>query len=83
VAKLTARPQDSWSAEHVQAIDEEMRFSVWTGIEAHRPLGNINRVRKSAYQHSSDFRENFNRCPIHEPGFRQAEPSSPQPPHPL
>lgn len=67
VAKLKVHPQDSWSDENIQAINEEMRFSVWTGVEAHRPLGNINRVRKSAYQHSSDFRENFNRCPIHEP----------------
>ncbi len=27
----------------VQAVDEKMRFSVWTGLAAHRPLGNINR----------------------------------------
>jgi catalase len=67
VATLTAGPQDTWSDEMVQAVDEEMRFSVWTGIEAHRPLGNINRARKSAYRHSSDFRQRFNGCPIHEP----------------
>jgi catalase len=70
VARLRAKPQDSWSDENVQAIDEEMRFSVWTGVEDHRPLGNINRVRKSSYEHSSNFRENFNRCPIHEPRDR-------------
>ncbi|SFB59420.1 hypothetical protein SAMN03159496_05524 [Rhizobium sp. NFR07] len=67
VATVTAAPQDSWSDGQVQQVDEEMRFSVWTGLSAHRPLGNINRARKAAYRHSSDFRQNFNGCPIHEP----------------
>jgi hypothetical protein len=67
VATVTAGPQDSWSDEKVRQVDEEMRFSVWTGLSAHRPLGNINRARKAAYRHSSDFRQDFNRCPIHEP----------------
>jgi hypothetical protein len=51
----------------VQKVNEEMRFSVWTGITAHEPLGNINRARKATYEHSARFREGFNRCPIHEP----------------
>lgn len=67
VAVLTAGPQDSWSDDQVQAVDEEMRFSVWTGLADHQPLGNINRARKAPYEHSSRFREGFNRCPIHEP----------------
>ncbi|WP_062114497.1 catalase family protein [Aureimonas sp. AU40] len=67
VATITAEPQDSWDAARVQAVDEEMRFSIWTGLAAHQPLGNINRARRSAYQHSSEFRARFNRCPIHEP----------------
>lgn len=32
VATITANPQDSWSDEKVQKVDEEMRFSVWTGL---------------------------------------------------
>lgn len=67
VATLTAAPQDSWSAEQVRKVDEEMRFSVWTGLAAHRPLGNINRARKAPYEHSAGFRAGFNHCPIHEP----------------
>ncbi|TPW31348.1 catalase family protein [Pararhizobium mangrovi] len=67
VAILEAGPQDSWSAEKVAEIDEGMRFSVWTGITAHKPLGSINRARKATYRHSAGFRERFNRCPIHEP----------------
>lgn len=67
VATVTADPQDSWRAESVQEVDEMMRFSVWTGLAAHQPLGNINRARKATYQHSAEFRQAFNRCPIHEP----------------
>ncbi|GAK69619.1 hypothetical protein RRU01S_07_01440 [Agrobacterium rubi TR3 = NBRC 13261] len=67
VATVTASPQDSWSPEMVQKVDEQMRFSIWTGLAAHQPLGNINRARKATYQHSADYRERFNGCPIHEP----------------
>ena len=68
VATLTVEPQDSWEAANVQRVDEEMRFSIWTGLAAHRPLGDINRARKDPYIHSSNFRAGFNKCPIHEPG---------------
>ena len=67
VATIAVAPQDSWEAARVQAVDEAMRFSVWTGLAAHRPLGNINRARQAPYRHSARFRETFNRCPIHEP----------------
>ena len=67
VATITAEPQDSWSQESVQAVNEEMRFAVWTGLAAHRPLGNINRARNAPYKHSAKFRARFNSCPIHEP----------------
>ncbi len=74
VATIHVRPQDSWSREIVQAVDEEMRFSVWTGIAAHQPLGNINRARRAPYRHSADYRARFNGCPFHEPStsFRRA-----------
>ena len=67
VATITVRPQDSWDAGRVAAVDEGMRFGVWTGLAAHRPLGNINRARNAPYRHSADFRLRFNGCPIHEP----------------
>lgn len=67
VGVIEVAPQDSWAPDRVDAVDEKMRFSVWTGLAAHQPLGNINRVRKSAYRHSADFRQSFNKCPIHEP----------------
>lgn len=67
VATLIVKSQDSWDDERVKAVDEGMRFSVWTGIAAHQPLGNINRARRDTYKHSADFRAAANRCPIHEP----------------
>lgn len=67
VATLSVEPQDSWDEEQVLKVDDGMRFSIWTGLAAHQPLGNINRARKEPYQHSARFREGFNRCPIHEP----------------
>lgn len=71
VGVIRARAQDSWAEENVAEVEDHLRFSVWTGLAAHQPLGNINRARKSPYAHSARFRERFNGCPIHEPGARE------------
>ncbi|WAJ27448.1 catalase family protein [Antarcticirhabdus aurantiaca] len=70
VATIRARPQDSWDPARVEKVNEEMRFSIWTGIADHQPLGNINRARREPYRHSADFRARFNGCPYHEPAGR-------------
>jgi catalase len=67
VATIEAGPQDSWRDDIVQKVDEEMRFSVWTGLLDHQPLGGVNRARKEPYRHSAEFRARFNGCPFHEP----------------
>ncbi|MEH3158580.1 MAG: catalase family protein [Sphingomonas taxi] len=67
VAVLRVPAQDSWKPEQVREIDEETRFSIWTGLAAHQPLGNINRARNETYRHSADFRARVNGCPYHEP----------------
>jgi len=67
VATMRVSAQDSWAAEGVERINEETRFSIWTGIIAHQPLGNVNRARKATYRHSADFRARVNACPYHEP----------------
>lgn len=68
VATITVPRQDSWDTARVQAVDEKMHFMIWTGLVAHRPLGNINRARRETYIHSAQFRARFNGCPMHEPG---------------
>ncbi|USI74962.1 catalase family protein [Sphingomonas morindae] len=68
VAIVRAAAQDSWAPDQVARIDEATRFSVWTGLAAHQPLGNINRARRAPYRHSADFRARVNGCPYYEPG---------------
>jgi len=67
VATIRAAKQDSLTEDKFQKINEEMRFSIWTGLAAHQPLGNINRARNGTYRHSADFRARVNGCPYHEP----------------
>jgi hypothetical protein len=71
VGTVRAAAQDSWDEARVRRIDEQTRFSVWTGIAAHRPLGNVNRARNATYRHSADFRARVNRCPYLEPMLSQ------------
>jgi hypothetical protein len=68
VATLRTAAQDSWDDARVEQVNDHLRFSVWTGLAAHQPLGNINRARRDTYRHSADYRQRVNRCPIHEPG---------------
>ena len=72
VATVRAAHPDSGDEARVQEINEESRFSIWTGLAAHQPLGNINRARKEPYRHSADFRARMNGCPYHEPSGARA-----------
>jgi hypothetical protein len=67
VARLIARPQLAWSAARSEAVDDGMGFSPWHGIQAHRPLGAVMRLRKLAYASSQRFRSERNRTPVREP----------------
>ena len=66
VARIRAEPQEAWTPAR-NARDDDLRFSPWTGLAAHRPLGGVNRVRKETYADSAAFRERVNRCPVREP----------------
>jgi hypothetical protein len=67
VARIIVPPQNAWSATRVQAIDERMSFSVWHALAAHRPLGAMNRVRKTVYQSAVGFRAEHNHVSVTEP----------------
>ncbi|MBU2359176.1 MAG: catalase family protein [Alphaproteobacteria bacterium] len=67
VATLTAGSQTGWSEARADTVDEGMRFSPWTGLAAHQPLGSVNRARKDSYRTSADYRARVNGCPYHEP----------------
>ncbi|GAA0300002.1 hypothetical protein GCM10010302_43210 [Streptomyces polychromogenes] len=58
VATLTVPCQDIDSAEARAAAErvEQLAFNPWNSTEAFRPLGNLNRARKVAYEASSAHR---------------------------
>ncbi len=67
VATITAPKQDPWTFEKIAALDEGMAFSPWHALAAHRPLGAVNRARKTAYEMSAKFRAENNHREIVEP----------------
>jgi hypothetical protein len=56
VATITAASQDPWTVEKIDAIDKGLSFTPWHALAAHRPLGAVNRARKTAYAASAKFR---------------------------
>ncbi|MDO9418482.1 catalase family protein [Pararhizobium sp.] len=67
VATITAGPQVAWTRERSEIVDDGMHFSPWNGVNGHRPLGQIMRLRKLAYEKSAAFRSERNRTPVREP----------------
>ncbi len=47
--------------------DDVLSFNSWRGLDAHRPLGSINRLKLKVYEASSDFRHRVNNAPRLEP----------------
>ncbi|MBD8553135.1 catalase family protein [Rhizobium sp. CFBP 8762] len=74
VARITAAPQVAWSHTRSSAVDDGMGFSPWHCLEAHRPLGNIMRMRRMAYDRSQAFRSERNQRPVTEPDSIDAVP---------
>ena len=67
VARIEAPAQTTFEKQIVHDFDDRTRFSPWTGIAAHRPLGAVNRSRKETYESSAEFRAHHNGCPIRQP----------------
>lgn len=65
VARFEAEPQIAWTPGNSEATEDVLAFSPWHGLEAHRPLGAINRARRPMYEFSSGYRGDFNGCPVH------------------
>ncbi len=56
VARLSVPAQNAWGPANIATVDEGMSFNPWNGLAAHRPLGSINRARKTTYATSVSFR---------------------------
>lgn len=67
IAKLTIRPQDSFSPGRRVYGDDVLSFNPFHCLLDHRPLGNIMRVRRLAYETSSKYRHHMNAQPRIEP----------------
>lgn len=72
VARIVVKSQTGWSPAQSVKMDDGMAFSPWHGVEAHRPLGSIMRVRKMAYEMSAKFRSERNARKVEEPTKRDA-----------
>lgn len=55
VATLTI-PLQEFDTPQQNARCESLVFSPWHGLEAHRPLGGINRLRRAVYEASAQYR---------------------------
>jgi hypothetical protein len=67
IARISLPRQDAYSPARRVYADDVLSFNPWHCIEAHRPLGSIMRVRRTAYEASSRFRHEMNARPRVEP----------------
>lgn len=67
IATLRFPPQPTATPGRQVYGDDVLSFSPWNGIEAHRPLGGIMRIRRAAYERSSVYRHTMNARPRVEP----------------
>ncbi|BCX69801.1 catalase [Pseudomonas sp. WPR_5_2] len=55
VARITVPAQD-FDTPALNLQCDNLSFNPWFGLEAHRPIGGINRLRKAVYEAVSDYR---------------------------
>jgi hypothetical protein len=66
VATLTIRPHEFARPAQMEFC-ENLSLSPWHSLEAHCPIGGINRARKMVYEATSKFRHEKNQVPRKEP----------------
>jgi hypothetical protein len=67
VAQLVVPAQTTDDVARAAALDAGLSFSPWHGLSVHRPLGSINRLRRSVYDDARRFRAEHRGCPLAEP----------------
>jgi hypothetical protein len=71
VARLII-PRQGFDTPQRRQFGQDLSFTPWHGLDAHRPLGGINRVRRVVYATISRVRHEIN-------GVAQVEPGMPNP----
>jgi hypothetical protein len=66
VAKIIIPVQDLSSAARSR-LCENLSFNPWHCLPEHKPLGAVNRVRKTIYREMSRYRHELNLVPLREP----------------
>ena len=79
VAKLVFRRQNSDCYCRRAYADDLLSFNSWRTLEAHIPLGSINRLKAKVYDASSKFRHEKNNAPQIEPSNISQLPACPAP----
>ena len=59
IAKITI-PTQEFNSEDQQQYCENLSFSPWNALPEHRPIGQLNRIRKEVYEASSKYRHEHN-----------------------
>jgi prostaglandin-endoperoxide synthase 2 len=59
VARLTL-PRQGFDTAERREFGQNLSFTPWHGLDAHRPLGGVNRVRRTVYQAISGLRHALN-----------------------
>jgi hypothetical protein len=60
-------PRQEFDSEAQRTFGENLSFTPWHCLPAHRPLGGVNRARKIVYDVISAFRHEANHVPRREP----------------
>ena len=60
VGKVVFRSQESFDPARRGFWDDQMKLNVWAGMDEHRPLGSVNRLRKRLYVESQKRRAELN-----------------------
>ncbi len=63
VAKIQI-PRQTIDTPAQQAFCENLSFSPWHSLAAHRPIGELNRIRKAVYEASSKYRHHENKTTV-------------------
>jgi len=63
IAKIRIPIQEFDTVEQ-QTFCENLSFSPWHALPEHRPIGQLNRIRKEVYKASSDYRHRQNRTDV-------------------
>lgn len=63
VARITI-PKQKFDTKPQQEFCENLFFSPWHALNEHRPIGELNRIRKDVYKASSNYRHKANKTEV-------------------